>query len=93
MITKRIEELEKGCGKVLTINTDYDGKIVICGKYGKILCLSCQAKLNLLKELKAEIEKEIDKLLEKGLNGKRYNFMINGEELKQKLIGTNEEEK
>jgi hypothetical protein len=27
----------------------------------------------------------INKLLAKGLNGKRYNFMINGEELKELL--------
>lgn len=32
-----------------------------------------------------EFKKIIDEMLKKGLNGRRYNFMINGEELKSKL--------
>jgi len=31
-----------GCGKVITANLDYDGEMVICGKYGDVLCDECK---------------------------------------------------
>jgi len=36
-------------------------------------------------ETLAKVNEAIDELLAKGLNGQRYNFMINGEELKAKI--------
>jgi len=50
-MSKRIEELERGCGKVICADTDYDGEIVICGKYGSFLCNDC-------KEIKQKITGE-----------------------------------
>jgi len=32
---------KKGCGKVICADTDYDGKMVICGEYGDFLCDAC----------------------------------------------------
>lgn len=32
---------KKGCGKVICANTDYDGKMIICGEYGDELCDAC----------------------------------------------------
>jgi hypothetical protein len=44
---------------------------------------------NVIDETTKQAEKRfieiIDKMLAEGLNGRRYNFMINGEKLKQKL--------
>ena len=37
------------------------------------------------KDVYEDVKKMINNLLAKGLNGKRYNFMINGEELKEEL--------
>jgi len=39
---------------------------------------------------KQKIIKIIDILMAKGLIGKRYNFMINGEELKDIILGDSE---
>ena len=39
---------------------------------------------------KQKIIKIIDILMAKGLIGKRYNFMINGEELKDTILGDSE---
>ena len=41
MITPCIKSTSKGCGKVVCANTDYDGKMVVCGKYGDFLCDKC----------------------------------------------------
>ncbi len=32
---------KKGCGKVICADDAYDGKMVICGEYGDILCDAC----------------------------------------------------
>ncbi len=37
-----------------------------------------------------DVKEMINNLLAKGLNGKRYNFMINGEELKDIILGDSE---
>jgi len=55
------------------------------------------AELKGIKEGKAQaladVMKIIDELLAKGLNGQRYSFMINGEELKAKLQSPQKENK
>jgi len=35
---------KKGCGKVICADTSYDGEVVICGKYGDVLCDECKSK-------------------------------------------------
>ena len=42
--------IKKGCGYVICADTDYDGKMVICGKYGNILCDKCKLELVALQE-------------------------------------------
>jgi hypothetical protein len=39
-----------------------------------------------IKKLKEDIFNKINELLAKGLNGQKYNLMINGEELKEELL-------
>ena len=43
-------------------------------------------------EMLKKVVKVINNLLAEGLNGRRYNFMINGEDLKNKLTDLNKNE-
>ncbi|MFW6282967.1 MAG: hypothetical protein ACOC1P_02850 [Minisyncoccales bacterium] len=43
------EILKKGCGNVITTNTDYDGKMVYCMSHGT-LCDECKKRIKKEKE-------------------------------------------
>lgn len=78
---KTNEENKKGCGRLITANTDYDNKMVFCMSHG-VPCDLCKARADERKR----IVKIIDRMLANGLlNGSRYNFIIDGEELKKEL--------
>ena len=85
-------EIEKGCDTFF-VTEDYEYEL-LCGQ-NKNLCLTCQAKLELLASIEQDIREELGKFQSKAnvvSEEKLWFFMSDFEQFKENLLGGNKNE-
>jgi len=104
---KTLNEIKQGCGKEVNVieNEEGFGDLICCGEYlirkstGKRvlqLCPSCQALLTQTEEIIGEIEKLEDRYNKESYyrnTEKQFSIIKDLQELRQKIIGEDLQEK